>query len=163
MIVRSAAVRTAGSLVLAGALLLGTAGCTFVSSQATLIEYDPSDGINANVGTVQIRNIVAITNEEGDALSLLVTFINSGDRSANVDLQFETAGERLTVTKPIGGGDVVSYGNEVGQEQIIVLEPGVEAGSLFPVYVQYGDEEGEELLVPVLTAAGPYAELAPAT
>lgn len=163
MIARTAAARVAGSVILAGALLTGTAGCTFVAEQATLIQYDPGDGVNANVGDVQVRNVVAIANEEGDAVSILMTFVNSGERSANVKVQFESGGQKLTVTKPVGANEVVSYGNTVDEDQIVVLEPGVEAGGLLPVYVQYGDVEGKQLLVPVLNADDPYTELGPAT
>ena len=108
-----------------------------------------------------MRNAIGIIGEDGEDISLLVTFVNSGDKSANVKIQFETDGETTTVTKPIGSGSVVGYGNSADEDQIIIANPGVPAGDLIPVYVQYGDNEGQELLVPVLEARGAYAELAP--
>ena len=37
-------------MILASALVFGTTGCTFITSQATLNQYDPSDGISGRVG-----------------------------------------------------------------------------------------------------------------
>jgi hypothetical protein len=152
VIARSAAARAAASVVLAGALLVGTTGCTFVSTQATLIQYDPSDGVGIDVGSVQVRNAIALINEDGRAASLMITLVNSGSRTANVNLQYESSGEKITTTKSVNPDQVSTYGTSVDDTQIIILNPGVKAGALFPVYIQYGKHEGRELLVPVLTA-----------
>ncbi len=149
-------------MVLAGALLVGTAGCTFVSKQATLIQYDPSDGIGATVGDVKLSNVIALASHDGKAFSLLVTFFNSGLAPATVTLQFESGGEKTTVTELLGARQTLSFGNKVGEPQIIILNPGVKTGALFPVYVQTGAVPGQQLLVPVLPAdAPPYDALKP--
>lgn len=161
MITRSPLARAAASVILAGALLVGTAGCTFISTQATLIEYDPSDGVGANIGNVQVRNVIGLINEDGDAISLLVTIVNSGTESAKVALQFDADGEKTTVEKTVPAGETVSFGNFTGEPQILVENADVAAGALLPVYVQYGDHEGVQMLVPVLEAVGDYEGLAP--
>jgi hypothetical protein len=127
---------------------------------ATLTKYDPADGVGVNVGSVHVRNAVAIINDDGKTISLVVTILNGGSRSANVDLQFDSAGEKTTVTKPIDAGDSVSYGN-TDEDQILIRNPDVEAGALLPIYVQYGDHEGKMLLVPVLEGTGIYEDLKP--
>jgi hypothetical protein len=152
VIARSAAARAAASVVLAGALLIGTTGCTFIAQQATLIQYDPSDGIGTEVGNVAVRNAVALINKDGHAISLMVTFVNTGSKIANVNVQYQSGGEKTTITKSVRAGDVATYGTSPDDTQIIILNPGVEAGGLLPVYFQYGDNEGKELLVPVLNA-----------
>jgi hypothetical protein len=136
-------------------------GCVFFTPQATLIQYDPSDGVSATVGDVDFRNVVGIINEDGHAISLMMTLVNTGDKRANVNIQFESGGEKKTVTESVQRGSTVSFGTGGDTEQIIVLNPSVGAGELLPVYVQYGDHEGAEMLVPVLDATGDYAELAP--
>jgi len=163
VIARSAAARAAASVVLAGALLVGTAGCTFISQQATLIQYDPSDGIGTTVGDVDVRNAVALINEDGRAISLMITLVNSGSKIANVDLQYLSGGEKTTTTKSVRAGAVATYGTKPDEPQIIILNPGVDLGALLPVYVQYGDHEGKEILVPVLNADNhpEYADLIP--
>ena len=79
---RSVLARSAASIILAGAVLIGTSGCVFITKQATLIQYDPSDGIGASVGNVEVRNALGIAGEDGDAISLMITLINTGDRAA---------------------------------------------------------------------------------
>lgn len=163
MIARSAAARAAASVVLAGVLLVATTGCTFISTQATLIKYDPSDGVGVDVGDLQIRNAIALINDDGSAASLMITIVNSGPTIANVTMQYESGGARLTTTKSVRPGEVGTYGTKTDDTQIIVADPGVRAGQLLPVYIQYGDFEGTELMVPVLDAAnnGSYDGLFP--
>lgn len=161
MITRTPVARAVASVVLAASLLAGTAGCTFLSTQATLIQYDPGSGVGANVGDVQVRNAIGIITEDGSAISLLVTLVNSGSDDVSVSLQFESDGEKRTDIKAVTSGAAASFGNVIGQDQIIIANPGVEAGDLVPVYVQYGSFQGKELLVPVLGATGVYADLGP--
>jgi hypothetical protein len=151
VIARTAAARAAASVILAAGLVAGTAGCTFFATQATLIQYDPSDGVGTDIGSVQVRNVLAIIGDDGQAISLLVTLVNSGSRNANVNLQYLADGEKVTIVKTVRPHSVASFGTSVDEEQIVVVDPGVKAGQLFPVYVQYGEHEGKELLVPVLT------------
>ena len=161
MIARPSAARVAASVILAGALLVGTAGCTFITPQATLEKYDPGDGVGIDVGDVQVRNAVAVANEDGDAISLILHIVNSGSRSANIDLQYQSDGEKTTVTKPVDAHEVLSFGN-TDEDQLVITNPGVEPGALFPVYVQYGDHEGSQMLVPVLAPdTNGYEGLAP--
>ena len=142
---------------------MGTAGCTFISTQATLIEYDPSDGIGTNVGDVQVRNVIALADETGDVVSLLVTAVNSGDAAVNLNLQYKANGETVTSVQSIPRDSVVSFGNTVSEDKILIENPGVEPGGLLPVYVQYGKYEGSQLMVPVMTAENhpEYADLVP--
>ena len=160
VITRTPLARAAASVILAGALVVGTAGCTFVSRQATLIQYDPSDGVGANLGSVQIRNAIGLIDDEGD-VSLVVAIVNSGTQSAKVALQFESNGDKTTVTKTVAAGKTASFGHFEGEDQIVILNPGVPAGGLLPVYVQYGDNPGVQMLVPVLDPVGDYEGLGP--
>jgi len=143
--------------------VLGTSGCTFLSTQATLIHYDPSDGIGTSVGDVDVRNAIALISDDGEALSLLVTFVNGSDRTVNVTMQYESDGAKESTTKSVNPDGSSSYGNVVDEPQIIITKPGTQAGDLYPVYFQYGDHEGKELLVPVLDGSyEQYAALVPA-
>lgn len=161
MITRSRAARAAATVLLAGAIAVGTSGCVFITPTATLNQYDPSDGVGATLGSIHVLNMVGILNEEGDALNLVSSIHNDG-RITNVNIQFDSDGEKQTITQPIRGGETVNFGATADDEQIVVRNPSVQAGGLLPVYVQHGDDEGSLLLVPVLEATGEYAELAPA-
>ena len=72
---------------------MGTTGCTFIAQQATLIQYDPSDGIGTQVGNVAVRNAIALINEDGHAVSLMVTLVNESSKFVTLDLQYESGGE----------------------------------------------------------------------
>lgn len=158
---RTRLVRAAASLILASALVVGTAGCTFLTSQATINQYDPSDGVQGNIGDLRLRNVVAIANEAGDAMSLLINVVNTGDGPHSLTIQYESDGTSTTITQVVKPG-TTSFGNTVDEEQIVLTNTGVRAGGLVPVYFQYGTLPGTQLLVPVLEATDFYADLAPA-
>ncbi len=163
VITRSVFARAAASVILAGALLVGTTGCVFITPTATLEEYDPSDGVGATLGDIAVRNVVGISNEDGTAISIMVAIVNTGTQGTKVNFQFEADGEKTTESRYVGANTTESFGTTPDGDKIVVLSPSVSAGGLLPVYVQYGDTAGKELLVPVLEAVGDYAELAPAT
>jgi len=152
------------SAVLATALAIGTTGCTFITQQATLIPYSPSDGIEANLGDVKLRNVIALMSDDGLSASLLITIINDGDVTAFVRMQtVSTSGEQVDFLRPVPSNSVVSFGNTVDDEQLIVSMPDAIAGGLLPVYVQHGTVPGTEMLVPALSAFEEhYKDLKPA-
>ncbi len=152
------------SAVLATALAIGTTGCTFITQQATLIPYSPSDGIEANLGDVKLRNVIALMSDDGLSASLLITIINDGDVTAFVRMQtVSTSGEQVDFLRPVPSNSVVSFGNTVDEEQLIVPMPDAIAGGLLPLYVQQGTVPGTEMLVPALSAFDEhYKDLKPA-
>ncbi|GAA2240057.1 hypothetical protein N1031_13015 [Herbiconiux moechotypicola] len=154
--------RFAASVLVLALVGAGTAGCAFITPQATTKEVEASDGVNADLGAVAVRNATLIT-EDGALASLLVSFVNTSDTTQDVTVQYEdgSTGERVSQSVPVeGNGDITSFG-ATGAEQIL-LENVSAPGSLFPVYFQYGDEEGKLVSVPVLTTSLPeYADLAP--
>ena len=147
------------SAALAGALLLaGTTGCTFVAEIATLEEYDPSDGVGATVGDVQVRNMLAIT-EDGSRAALVFSANNSSDETVQLNVSLTEGGTPLQV--PLPAATLTPVGSGTG-EQLVLEDLDVTPGSLLPVYVQYGEEPGSLLNVPVLDATLPeYAALVP--
>jgi hypothetical protein len=141
----------------------GTAGCAFITPQATTKIVEASDGVNENLGAVAVRNATLISNDEGTLASLLVSFVNTGDSTEQLLVQYEdgATGERVNQKVSVeGDGAITSFGAEGGEQ--ILLENVSVPGSLFPVYFQYGDEEGKQVLVPVLNTSLPeYDGLAP--
>lgn len=160
---RTRLTRAAASIVVASAIALGTSSCVFINPIATLEEYDPSDGINATVGSVDLRNVILFFDEESGTGSLMVTFVNNGENRVGVSLGFVSGGEDVKVITPVGGGDVVEIGTVPGGEQLLIPQADTRLGALFPVYVQYGNNPGQQLLVPVLEGSGTYDGLGPAS
>ena len=161
MITRTRLARSAAALVIAGSILLGTSACVFITPAGTLQRYDPTDGVQATVGSIAARNVVGVASEDGASISLLITLINSGTKPALVTLQYTADGETTTVKEVVRAGETVSFGG-TDEEQIIVTGSGVAAGALLPVYFQHSGLPGTQMLVPVLEAHGIYADLGPA-
>jgi hypothetical protein len=153
--------RLAASIALAAALLVGTAGCTLGAHLGTLANYQPSDGVGADVGSIKVRNLIALS-DNGEDVSLLMTVVNAGDRDAKVNFQYENAdGDKVTLTATVDAHSSVGFGAS-GEDELVLRDAGATVGGLYPVYVQSGDEPGKQLQVPVLdggTAA--YSDLLP--
>jgi hypothetical protein len=159
---RTRAARAAAALILAGATLLGTAGCTFLTPTATLTEYVPGEGMNLTIGDVAIRNALALPNEDGSVVSLVVTITNGSSNGTKLNLQYDNGDEQVNESIILGGSSTVAFGNDPEQDQLLLETTDAAAGSLLPIYVQYGEEPGKMLLVPVLDPNQPqYEGLAP--
>ena len=157
--------RRAASVVLASVVLLSTAGCSFFAPQTTFKAYDPSDGVNAQIGDIYIRNVILLT-KDGSAASLLVNVVNESDNGQSVKFQYEGSNSDGTTGKVdktvfANPGTATSVGGH-DSDQIILTGINAKPGTLFPVFVQYGDQTGKQLLVPVLDGTlKPYDELLP--
>lgn len=139
--------RTAASVLLAGSLIAGTTACGFVTPQATTFSYDPSDGVSGTTGEVRLLNVLAVT-DDGSEIGLSFSAANRSSRTIGLGVQYE--GQTATVqlvpeeSTLIGEGDLVTF-----------PAADVVPGALVPVYFQYGDEPGTQLLVPVLDGTLP--------
>jgi len=138
--------RLAASAALAIVLALGASGCAMLTYQATTEKYDASDGVSADIGDLDLRNILLVS-EDGDEGTLVMTVVNTGEKDATLGVQ---VGE--------GGGDVTEIEVEAGETEGLDAE----VGGLAVLFFQAGDAEGLEKQVPVLDSRLPeYAHLAP--
>lgn len=141
--------RIAASVVLAAGLLLGTSGCTFFSPQSTLIQYDPSDGVGIQIGSVKVRNALLLT-QDSERASFLVSLINDGSTAVDFNIQYTLKpGGKKTTTVHLEAGEVKTFGNTV-TDQLILQGINKKAGQLYPVFFQSGTHTGQQLLIPVL-------------
>jgi hypothetical protein len=140
--------RIATSVVLAAGILLGTSACNLLAPQATTLHYDPSDGVSANVGDLAVRNALLISNDEGDA-TLSATVVNKGDSAHSLEVQYQAEGDKVSTNVTIEPRSTVVLGGVDGPVVTISTEEAA-PGTLFPIFVQYGNETGVEMLVPVL-------------
>ena len=152
--------RAAASVVLAGALLLGTAGCGFVSTIATQIPYDPSDGVSAASGPIKVLNLLGLS-EDGTDVALVFTASNPTSERAAFTIQYELDGQKFSKEFAVPANSTISFGNE-GEDQLVLRDVNVKVGSLFPLYIQSGSEPGERAMVPILDGAfAEYSDLLP--
>jgi hypothetical protein len=157
--------RIAASIAVAATLLLSTTACTFLTPQSTLKVYNPSDGVDATVGQVQVRNAMLLS-KDGQVASFVVSMINDGEKDATVRIQYERtsasgATNKVNTSVKLAGGEVKTFGSS-DTRQLIFTGIDTKPGALFPVFVQYGTFTGDQMLVPVLNGAiPPYGTLLP--
>lgn len=157
--------RIAATVIVAASLLLSTAGCSFFAPQATLKHYDPSDGVGTTVGQVKVRNALLLTND-GQQASFLVNLVNDSEKTVNVLIQYDGttasgASGKVDTRVQLDAREVKTFGSS-DTRQLLFSGINSKAGSLFPVFVQYGTLTGEQLLVPVLDGSLPeYSKLLP--
>lgn len=144
--------RIAASVVLAAALVLGTAGCSLIATQNTMKQYDPSDGVDANVGSVNIRNAIVFSKGGISDASLVVSFLNNSDDDIQLTVQYKSGTEDVNVTADLPAHEVTSFG-AAGQEKLVLSQPGAVPGTLIPIWFQYGTTTGKQVQVPVLNAS----------
>ena len=119
--------RIAVAAVLAVGLALGTTGCTFLTPVATLIKYNPGNGVSLDLGKLQVRNAFAISPKNTDA-NLIGVFINSGSSEIDLGIQYTShtggSAQSKTVHVALAAGQVISFGNP-GVKQVVEISNGV--------------------------------------
>ena len=150
--------RLAASAALALGIALGGSGCSMITYQATTEKYDPSDGVSADIGALDLRNILVVS-EDGEEGNLIMSVTNTGDDDATLEVQLVDGGETFEID--VDAGATVSLGTE--EEEPLLLE-GIDTqpGGLVPMFFQYSGAEGQEVQVPVLDGRLPeYEDLVP--
>lgn len=153
-------IRLGAALAMAGLLTFGTAGCAFITPQATTKIVTSENGTNGDVGVINVRNATLIS-DDGQLASMLVTFYNSGVDTQTLKLQYESNGTKINGSVNLPGRTSTTFGAK-GAPKLVLNNINSPAGSLMPIYFQYGTAQGQQLLVPVLTSDwGMYDGLAP--
>ena len=141
--------RIAASVVLTAGILLGTSACGFFAAPATSIAYNASDGVSGDVGELHIRNGMLFSTD-GERASLVVSVVNPTNTVTNVIVQYESSTGKVSQSVPVEANTTVTFGTP-GAPSVVLENMDSQPGSLFPVFFQYGEETGTELLLPVLT------------
>lgn len=155
--------RATASAALAALVVIVVSGCGLITPQATLKIYDPSDGVGASVGKVDIRNALAIagtTQRNSGEANLVMTAINNGADAVTLRVQYRSGDRDRTLRLRLGpGSNKIGYGED-GQRILAGFDG--RPGSLAPIYFQYGSFQGRQLKVPVLDDSwSSYSDLGP--
>lgn len=113
--------RTVAAAAAAVVVAFTATGCNIFTPQATLIQYDPSDGISGQTGSVEFHNAMLIGEPEGEALNLSVTFTNPGEATI-LEVRYDDQAQQIRV--PEG---VTTYG--FPDQQLVFTAEDVEFGS----------------------------------
>lgn len=148
--------RIASSIALAAALVLGGSGCSMLAPQGTLEPYAPSDGIDASVSGVDVRNLLLVADEEGEAFNVVFTGVNTTDRAVALRMSFLSAGaEVASAIFEIEPGTTL-FGEPTGDpEPVLVAIPDLLPGSMITTYLQASGAAEVERAVPVLDGTLP--------
>lgn len=151
--------RVVASVAVAVLGLLGTSACTFTAPQATTEDYAPSDGTATTVGDVKILNAILLT-EDGEEANLVASVVNQSNSRVQLKLQYKAGSEDIDEQFAVGAGEVQMLGGD-GLD-LTLQDIDAKPGDLFPIYMQYGDAEGKQLMVPVIDGTLPeYENLLP--
>jgi hypothetical protein len=151
--------RLVASAALSALVLLGATGCTFISPQATKIEYAASDGVNVSDadGPIDVRNVFVVATEDGSVGNLIGAIVNPTDERATLTITLPGS-DTFTITVP--AGDSISLGADAEPLRIVDLD--TMPGATVEIHFQSGDSTGVKTAVPVLDGSlSYYADLVP--
>lgn len=156
--------RRIATLAVAAAVALGTTGCTFLAPVATENVYNPSDGVAATTGPLELRNAFIIS-DDGEVGNLAMAVVNATDDASSLVVEYGEGAARQSASILIPANTNVSFGSqsdEIGADPILV--PGIDTmpGAMLEVYFAADGEPGALVDVPVLTSElEQYSHLAP--
>ena len=153
-------VRVLVAAAVAAGIALGTSGCNLIQPQATTKQYTASDGVNATLGNVALRNLVIISND-GKTGNLVMGAVNT-DTPVALHIEYTSAGKLADghVVLPFSTQSTL-FGTD-GHTKVILEGINTEPGSLLKVSFTAGSKS-QTVLVPVLTSEQPeYKGLNPA-
>lgn len=103
-------IRAVASVTLAAAVAVGLAGCNYISPQRTTTQYSASDGTNANVGDLEVRNAILITDtlvgtDVTDRANLIFSVVNHTGSAGSLDITYtgliNGVEQEVVVTVPV--------------------------------------------------------------
>jgi hypothetical protein len=154
--------RLIASLAVGALVVLGSSGCAMLSTQATAIQYSPSDGVNIpDSGPLQIRNVLIVADEDGTDGNLVAAIVNQTSDSHTLTIEYGEGSSKSTEEIRVPANTVVSLGNEE-TEPLLLEDINTKPGADLPMYFQSGDSDGVLFTVPVLDGSLDYlTDLAP--
>ena len=154
-------IRAILAVALALAVATGTAGCNLIQPQATTKQYDASDGVGANLGELDLNNMILLT-EDGQSANLVVGAINTSGSPITLNISHTSNGSLATIVTDIPSSEsVIGYGGK-DQPQIVLRDINVAPGGTLTLTLQAGDGDTNVTVVPVLNTDLPeYRGLTP--
>ncbi|MGO1660812.1 MAG: DNA modification methylase [Canibacter sp.] len=142
-------IRLVSSLALVGAVALGAAGCSLMAPISTEKPYAPSDGINADVANVDIRNMLLIAGAEGEPYNVVFSTVNNSGSDVPLSISFDGAStETVSVDVPAGS---TLFGDPEGDADLVAVDLGQQAiGSTVTAYLETTSGKSVKTKVPVL-------------
>jgi hypothetical protein len=155
--------RILASVAVAAAVALGATGCEFMTTADTQHIKDITDGINVNVGKLNIRNALFVSTNSGRNARFVATIVNSTGSAKELTVQAkDSTDHEATVRVP--ANTTLDLANAKSADEIVFRNVKVTPGDLTKVYFSYPSATGASAKIPVLTGAmAEYATLVPTT
>ena len=142
--------RLIASLAIGALIVLGTTGCSMISTQATTIPYAAAEGVNVHgAGPLEVRNALIVANEDGSEGNFIAAIVNQTDKSQTLNMEFGEGAGAIEKSIRVPANSVVSLGTE-DDEPILLKGLDTPPGADIAGYFQSGDAEGVLVSVPVL-------------
>lgn len=147
------------------ALALGVAGLALALSACSPITtdepYAASDGIRAQVGQLEVLNLMIVSESKGSEGRLLGAASSSSEESDTLTITAEDGSIDIPVS--LGAGETVNFSGDE-DEVVLVDDVSVEPGSNVRVTLTNDAGESVDVHVPVLDGTlAEYADSVPAT
>ena len=152
MIARSLGTRIVASVGIAGAIALAATGCSYMAPQATLIRYDPADGVGADLGDLLLRNVIAVADEDAAAVNIVFSAVNTGDKAITLHYSADTKSGQQDDSITIRPG--LTNVGEDGRQIVVVSPKNAAVGGLYSVTFTAEGADSATLRIPVLDAKG---------
>ncbi|WP_347352446.1 hypothetical protein [Intrasporangium sp.] len=148
--------RTLAALVTAATVTLGTAGCMVFSPVQTDVPYAPADGVQADLGSVAIRDLVLVVGGSGEAM-VSGGLVNQSTEPVTVQFAAQEEGNGSGVQLDLQPSEQVNLADQGLQLSGITAKP----GTVIPVQVTSSTAGTTLLNVPVIADTGYYATVTP--
>lgn len=142
-------------LALAAITLAALTGCSVTNPIQTQTVYSASDGARIVVGeTIEAKNLIVLTNAQGEAGALIGAVTNRGSQDAVVTINVPGAGSQDV--ELAAGASHRFVGEDVIRFEAVDARP----GATLPITVSSGTEGAVSATVPVFDGTLPeYAEV----
>jgi len=136
--------------------MLGATGCSMISTQATTIQYAPSDGVIVEgSGPLKVSNVLIVANEDGSMGNLIAAIVNDTAESHTLHMEIGEGSGVIEASVRVPANTIISLGTEE-TDPLLLEDLDVMPGSDVPVYFQSGDSEGTIVSVAVLDGKQEY-------
>ena len=130
--------RLIASLAIGAAVVLGTTGCSMISTQATTIPYSAAEGVNVwGSGPLEVRNALIVANEDGSEGNFVAAIVNQTDESHTLHIEFGEGDDTIEQTVRVPANSVVSLGTE-DTEPLLIEGLDTLPGADIPGYLPVG-------------------------
>lgn len=138
--------RAVAAIALSGALALGLTGCNILLQPQTANSYDPSDGVGLDIGQLELRNVLVLT-EDGKTGSLVGAAVNTTGSDLDFTVQWSVGGSYHEVQLTARAHTTTRFG--AAGDQIALTPLGEQAGGLLDAVVHTSTDQ-RALSIPVL-------------